>query len=75
MDEDIPKRTIVGLLILTVIISMACTWVVLDKSVAPRVIAPEPGKAGSQVRVDIGNIDQPEVPSGGSTGEIAINIK
>jgi hypothetical protein len=75
MDEDIPKKTIVGLLILTVVISMACTWVVLDKTVAPQIVYIGDNSAGAQAKVDINPSEPVDVPKAISGGQIAVNIK
>ncbi len=77
MAEDVPKTTIVVLLVLTVIISIACTWVVLDKTMSTGVVySSGPGQARGEVRVNIvgagEDIAGPE--AGLATGQIGIKI-
>lgn len=76
MDEDIPKTTIAVLLVLTVVISIASTWVVLDKSMTTEVVyTTGPGQAGGQVKIGIGTGgEEPSALPAPITGEVASNV-
>ncbi|MFC1705083.1 hypothetical protein ACFLZ6_02015 [Nanoarchaeota archaeon] len=79
MDEDMPKTTIVVLLVLTVIISIACTWVVLDKSMGAQVVYPgssAASQASGEVKINIKGVEQVSAPkiTGEASGIIGINV-
>ena len=76
MAEDIPKTTLVVLLVLTVIISIACTWVVLDKTMSTGIVyTTGPGQASGDVKVNIVGASEDVGPEVGQTGgEVKIKI-
>ena len=75
MADDIPKTTIVVLLVLTVVISIACTWVVLDNTMATRVAyTTGPGEASGQVKINIGETSTPAPITGEAVSNVRINV-
>lgn len=75
MADDIPKTTIVVLLVLTVIISIACTWVVLDNTMATKVGYVTESEGSGQVKINIGTGGEQAAPiTGESVANIGINI-
>ncbi|MBW2984587.1 hypothetical protein KY361_05700 [Candidatus Woesearchaeota archaeon] len=73
MADDIPKTTIVVLLVLTVVISIACTWVVLDNTMSTRVgYITEGNTESGQVRINIGPGEEQAPPI---TGEAVSNVR
>ena len=80
MDEDIPKTTIVVLLVLTVIISIACTWVVLDKTMSANVgYVMDEDESSGQVKINIvagGEQLSASAPvTGGAVSNVGIKIR
>lgn len=76
MDEDIPKTTIVVLLVLTVLISVACTWVVLDKTMnAEFGYVMDEDESSGKVKINIGTGgEELSAPVASITGESVSNV-
>lgn len=80
MEDDIPKTTIVVLLVLTVVISIAGTWLVLDNTLAVRVgyVSEKSEETGSgQVKINIGTDGEQVAPApitGEATADVGIKI-
>ena len=79
MEDDIPKTTIVVLLVLTVVISIACTWVVLDNTMAVKVgyVSEDKETGAGQVKINIGTggeVVAPALITGDSVANVGIKI-
>ena len=79
MAEDIPKTMIVVLLVLTVIISIASTWVVLDNTMNAKVgytASMDKDETGGRVNIGVGTGGEESLGAAPAliTGEAVTNI-
>lgn len=76
-NKDISKRTVLVLLILTLVISVVGTWTILSQPTTIYKISDESGRTSEgEVRVNIldGPTTPAEPPIGNTDGQVSINI-